>query len=208
MSTQKAKFDIQPLFVEPIVKVSLASAIDSAQIKFIKNLKMVKNRTNLISEDLYIFENPELLLLKSAIQDALDFYTDVVMGISQKLYITQSWALTNPPGDGMHGHSHSNSVVSGSFYYDELPKPGANMVFDRHNDYQRLVLNPDPDKHNLYNTPASVVEPKTHDLVLFCSSLQHRVESNVTKKPRRALAFNTFIKGKLGDYRDVSELNL
>ena len=208
MTVQKTKFDVQPLFVEPIVRVSLAGAIDKTQINFIKNLKMVKNRTNLISEDLYIFENPQLALLKSAIQDALDFYADIVMGISQKLYITQSWALANPPGDGMHGHSHSNSVISGSFYYDELPKPGANMVFDRHNTYQRLALYPDPDKHNLYNTPASVVEPKTHDLILFCSSLQHRVEPNVTKKPRYSLAFNTFIKGKIGDYRDVSELNL
>jgi len=26
--------------------------------------------------------------------------------------------------------------------------------------------------------------------------------------PRHSIAFNTFLKGKLGDYRDVSELTL
>ncbi len=194
MSTQNAKFDVQPLFVEPIVKVSLASAIDERQIKFIKNLKMVKNRTNLISEDLYIFENPELLLLKSAIQDALDFYADVVMGIRQKLYITQSWALTNPPGDGMHGHSHSNSVISGSFYYDELPTPGANMVFDRHNNYQRLVLTPEPDKHNLYNTPASTVEPKPMIWFYFAPAC-NTVLSRIPRNNQGVLSRSTHLSG-------------
>ena len=45
-------------------------------------------------------------------------------------------------------------------------------------------------------------------LFLFPSGLQHFVEPNSSPLPRHSIAFNTFIRGKLGDYRDVSELTL
>ena len=208
MTNQQFNFDVQPLFVEPVFRASLAHIITDTHVKFIQSLKMVENRSNLISEDLYIFERPELAEIKTAVHSALDHYARTVMGIEQTLYVTQSWALTNPPNVGMHGHSHSNSLISGTLYYAELPEPIANMVFDRHNTYQQMELRPQPDKHNLYNTPANIVVPKTHDLVLFSSGLQHFVEPNLASKPRHAIAFNTFVKGKLGSYRDVSELTL
>jgi hypothetical protein len=34
------------------------------------------------------------------------------------------------------------------------------------------------------------------------------VEPNTSKNLRHSIAFNTFVKGKLGNYRDVSELVL
>ena len=74
----------------------------------------------------------------SAVQEALDFYANDVMGIIQKLYVTQSWTLVNNSNIGMHGHSHSNSLISGSLYFCELPTPVSSMLFDRHNTYQLL----------------------------------------------------------------------
>jgi len=44
--------------------------------------------------------------------------------------------------------------------------------------------------------------------LLFSSRLTHMVEPNGSDKLRHAIAFNTFVKGKLGNYRDVSELML
>jgi uncharacterized protein (TIGR02466 family) len=108
----------------------------------------------------------------------------------------------------MHGHSHSNSIISGSLYYTELPDPPSNMIFDRHRGYQQLELRPDDDKQNIFNTQLNVLTPKTHDLFLFSSGLQHFVETNTSAQPRYSIAFNTFLKGRLGDYRDVSELFL
>ena len=40
----------------------------------------------------------------------LDIYARDVLSIPQKLYVTQSWSLTNTNNMGMHAHSHSNSV--------------------------------------------------------------------------------------------------
>jgi hypothetical protein len=45
-------------------------------------------------------------------------------------------------------------------------------------------------------------------VLLFPSGLQHFVEPNQSVIPRHSIAFNTFLKGQLGDYRDVSELTL
>jgi uncharacterized protein (TIGR02466 family) len=201
-------YEVQPLFAEPYFRADIGHAIDDEQIKYIKSLTMVKNRDNLISDNLYIFEEPELQSIKAAVQEALDLFAIEVMGIQQKLYVTQSWALTNNPTVSMHGHSHSNSLISGSLYYCDLPSPVANMIFDRHKTYQQLEVNPEREKQNIYNTPLNVLTPRKNTLFLFPSGIQHFVETNSSNQPRHSIAFNTFIRGKLGSYRDVSELSL
>lgn len=201
-------YELQPLFSEPIFRANIGHAIRDEQVAYIKNLKMVINRSNLISENLYIFEEPELQSVKAAVLEALDVFAREVMGISQKLYVTQSWSLINRPGTGMHGHSHSNSVVSGSLYYCDMPSPASRMIFERHKTYRQLELNPETDKRNIYNTPLNIVTPKKNEVVLFSSDVSHLVEPNNSSEPRYSIAFNTFIKGKLGSYRDVSELVL
>ena len=201
-------YEIEALFAEPFFRTNIGHAISAKQVEYIKNLKMDNNQLNLISDNLYLLEEPEMKSIKKAIQDALNIYAREVMGITQKLYVTQSWSLTNNPGVGMHGHSHSNSIVSGSLYFAELPQPSPRMVFDRHNTYQRLELKPVQGQKNIYNTPMNTVTPNTHDLLLFPSDLQHFVEVNNASQPRHSIAFNTFIKGTLGSYKDVSELTL
>jgi ectoine hydroxylase-related dioxygenase (phytanoyl-CoA dioxygenase family) len=80
------------------------------------------------------------------------------------------------------------------------------MIFDKHRGYQQLELTPERSRQNIYNTPLNVVTPAEKDVVLFSSGLQHYVEQNATNEPRHAIAFNTFVQGKFGNYRDVSEL--
>ncbi len=203
-----SNYDVQALFAEPYFRADIGFAISAQQVEFIKQLDMVANQTNLISENLYIFDAPELASIKDAVHEALDVYARTVMGITQQLYVTQSWSLINEPGAGMHGHSHSNSVVSGSLYYADIPEPVAGMVFDKHRSYQQLELRPDKERQNIFNTPLNIVKPKKNELILFSSGLQHYVEPNVSSERRYSIAFNSFIKGKLGDFRDVSELHL
>jgi len=193
------EYKVEPLFAEPVFRANIAHAISA---------ELVENRDNLISEDLYIFEHPELASLKEAVHEVLDIYASEVMGIDQRLYVTQSWTLINHPNSGMHGHSHSNSVISGSLYYTKLPDPIPSMIFDKNRGYQQLEMTPERKRQNIFNTPLNVVTPAEKDVILFSSGLQHYVEQNTTNEPRYAIAFNTFIKGKFGTYRDVSELSL
>jgi uncharacterized protein (TIGR02466 family) len=196
------------LFAEPLFKANIAAAISPQQIDFIKNLKMMDNIENLISENKYIFEEPQLKSIKDAIQEVLDIYAEQVMGVPQRLYVTQSWSLINKSRAGMHGHAHSNSIISGSLYYCEMPEPAAAMTFVRQITYQQIDLRPPTDKRNVYNTPVTSVTPARNEVFLFPSCLTHTVDPNGSTEPRYAIAFNTFVKGKLGDYHTVSELNL
>ncbi len=199
---------VQPLFVEPYFRAKIGHAISEDQIAYLKGLKMNENQTNLISDNLYIFEEKELRSLKKAVHEALDIFAKDVMGISQKLYVTQSWSLINPPGVGMHGHTHSNSIVSGSLYYADMPSPPAGMLFERHRTYQQIELHPEKGKVNIFNTNQNILIPEKNDLFLFSSSLQHFVHENLSDQPRYSVAFNTFIKGDIGNFRDVSALQL
>jgi len=201
-------YEVTPLFIEPFFRGNIGHAISDEQVAYIKELKMRNNVHNLISENLYIFEEPELKSIKLAVQEALDIFANQVMGISNKLYVTQSWSLINKPGVAMHAHSHSNSVVSGSLYFCDMAQPTAGMLFERHAIYQRLQMYPEKGKVNLYNTTKNLLIPKKNDLFLFGSELLHLVQENLSHQDRYSIAFNTFIKGRLGSDLDVSVVNL
>lgn len=199
---------VKPLFAEPYFVTNIADAISPEQVKKLKAEKMLTNQVNQISEELYLFERPDFASIKDAVQEALDTFAREVMGISQKLSVTQSWTLINPPGVGMHGHTHSNSLVSGSLYYTDMPNPPGKMIFERFNQYRQIELMVGDDKTNIYNAPRNAVVPKKGDLVLFSSAIQHYVEPNNSKENRYSIAFNTFVRGKIGSFRDVSELEI
>lgn len=201
-------FTVKPLFAEPYFVTNIADAISPKQIDFIKNLKMIENQVNRISEELYLFEMREMKSIKAAVDAALKTFAQEVMGIEQKLEVTQSWSLQNPPGVGMHGHTHSNSLVSGSLYFAPMPDPPGNMIFERHNHYRQLDLAVPGERSNIYNAPRNAIVPKQGDLVLFSSAIQHYVEQNQTTQMRHSIAFNTFVRGTIGSFRDVSELKL
>ncbi|MWV28362.1 putative 2OG-Fe(II) oxygenase [Aurantiacibacter rhizosphaerae] len=205
---QKRDFTVKPLFAEPYFVTNIADAISEKQVAFIKGLKMQENQTNHISDDLYIFRHKELRSVAEAVDASLQTFATEVLGIAQRLEVTQSWALMNPPGVGMHGHTHSNSLVSGSLYYAPLPDPPGNMVFERYNSYRQLELSVDGARTNIYNATRNAVVPKQGDLVLFSSAVHHYVETNAGKENRHSIAFNTFVRGTIGNFRDVSELEL
>ena len=201
-------FTVKPLFAEPYFVTNIADAISPDQVKFIKSIKMIENQMNHISEELYLFNRPELKSIKVAVHEALATYAQEVMGVQHDLEVTQSWALMNPPGVGMHAHTHSNSLVSGSLYYAPMPDPPGNMIFERTNGYRQIELAVNEGKQNVYNTPRNAVVPKHGDLVLFSSSILHFVEVNQSQQDRYSIAFNSFVRGKIGSFRDVSELTV
>ena len=207
-SASAREFTVKPLFAEPYFVMNIKDAISPKQVKFIQSLEMIENQVNRISKELYLFDLPEMRSIKKAVDEALATFASEVMGISHKLDVTQSWSLINPPGVGMHAHTHSNSLISGSLYYAPMPDPPGNMIFERTNGYRQIEMAVDTARTNVYNTQRNAIVPKEGDLVLFASSILHFVETNNSQQNRYSIAFNTFPRGKIGDYRDVSELKL
>ena len=75
------------------------------------------------------------------------------------------------------------------------------MVFNRYTGNQsRLKLNLDEEKTSYYNMMNMNVQMEKNDLFLFPSDVSHSIEKNSSNQPRYSIAFNSFVKGQLGQY--------
>ena len=71
---------VEPLFATPLARVDLSSYITEAQVAFVDGLEMVANQQNMISENLYILDRPELSGFRDIISKCLNDYAEQVMG--------------------------------------------------------------------------------------------------------------------------------
>lgn len=197
-----------PMFAEPYCRAGIAGVISAEQIAYLKSLPLIDRGGNYFSENFYILEDPKLRSIKGAIDEALAIYARDVLAIPQTFYITQSWTQVQNPNLGMPGLSFANSIVSGVLYYDAPTSPPPSIVFSRFDTYQQIELKPDADRRNAFNVRTSRIQPNTNEVVLFASRLTHLVDPNLTGQQRFSIAFNTFVKGKLGDYHNATELTL
>jgi uncharacterized protein (TIGR02466 family) len=195
-------YEVHPLFPKPLYKSKIDVGLDDEAIDFIINQEMYENPSNAISINKNLLESPLLEKLNESIHLHLNIFLKEIMGaIDCEAYITQSWSLINMPGQGMHEHSHSNSLISGSYYFTDMPEPGADMVFNRYTGNQsRLKLNLDEEKTSYYNMMNMNVQMEKNDLFLFPSDVSHSIEKNSSNQPRYSIAFNSFVKGQLGQY--------
>ena len=108
-----------------------------------------------------------------------------------------------------HQHFHSNSLVSGVLYFEDC-EDTAGLSFHKRQGWDNLFqysvnldFNSQKNKNNMsyiYNESTITIEPKQWDLVMFPSTLNHSVRPNKsTQKVRYSLAFNTFVRGTVGD---------
>jgi hypothetical protein len=96
---------------------NIAGVITSQQIAFIQNLKMVNNMENLISENLYIFEEPELKSVKDAVQEVRvkAFDSDSAFGHTGGGTLNyagiDNWSYGAVPTDGVHSLLRNGSTA-------------------------------------------------------------------------------------------------
>ena len=64
-------FDVKPLFAEPYFVMNIKDAISPKQVKFIQSLKMNANQVNHISEELRLFDRPEMKSIRKAVTRGL-----------------------------------------------------------------------------------------------------------------------------------------
>ncbi len=120
-------------------------------------------------------------------------------------YITQSWVNWTQSGEEHHKHAHSNSIFSGVFYIDADEEYDSIVFFKRHT-YESLTI--EPNEFHLFNSESWNFKVKTGDIILFPSTLGHKVESKVGDNIRTSLSFNTFVKGTIGVDKNLTELKL
>jgi uncharacterized protein (TIGR02466 family) len=199
---------INGIFPTPIYISKLNRELTKKELNFIDKSKLdyYKNEGNITSNDNYILNQKVFGSLKEDLYLRVQDYFNKVLSTTDAVtpFITQSWLNYTETNQYHHKHDHPNSLVSGVFYvncHEEFDK----IKFFR-NDYQ--TIKPEIKDWNLYNSESWWFTVKTGDIILFPSSLTHMVETKEGDNTRISLAFNVFIKGTIGNNKNLTELIL
>jgi uncharacterized protein (TIGR02466 family) len=197
---------INGIFPTPIYISKIDRELTKKELSFIDKTKLDthNNEGNTTSNDNYILNQKSFKDLKEQLDLKVKDYFDKVISSSNNItpYITQSWLNYTETNQYHHKHQHPNSLVSGVFYIN------CNEEFDKIKFYKEKyqTIKPEVKDWNIWNSETWWFSVKTGDIILFPSSLTHMVETKQGDNTRISLAFNVFIKGTVGDNKNLTEL--
>jgi uncharacterized protein (TIGR02466 family) len=174
-------------------------------IEFLQDPKVMEG--NFGSKSGHVLNERRLDNIKSEINTAVSAYSKEVLNLpsTQQLYITQSWLTATQSGGWHTSHLHSNSLVSGVYYVNALPEDSINF----HKNLYMSPIKTSYEEPNEYVVDMVTFPVQTGHIILFPSNLYHDVRrKDQSDKTRIALAFNVFVRGKLGTEEKWDELIL
>jgi uncharacterized protein (TIGR02466 family) len=192
--------DIQTyhLFPTPVMFFKYEKKLSEETLNFLKTAEQIPNRGNKSSKDTYILNNPILKDLSLFINRSIKEYFISIHNPSDtslKVELTQSWLNWSEPGEYHHEHYHCNSFLSGVFYVN-ADKNKDKICFVK-NDI--MLFDFSKAEHNMYNSDNWWLPVGSNELIIFPSSLKHRVDTVESGETRISLAFNTYPRGRLGN---------
>jgi uncharacterized protein (TIGR02466 family) len=200
--------NINGIFPTPIYISKIDRELTPLELKFVdKNKKdHYKNDGNITSNNNYILNEKPFANIKKELDLRVQDYFDKVISPANNItpYITQSWLNYTETNQYHHKHAHPNSLVSGVFYINCHEEHDKIKFFN--DNYKTIKL--EVKDWNMWNSESWWFTVKTGDVILFPSSLTHMVETKQGDNTRISLAFNVFIKGTVGNNKNLTELHL
>jgi len=196
---------IEPVFATPIYKSDNCYEFTKEQLDCLSSLELMENRGNTVTKDKNIFNNPILSDLRNwCLANVNAFAEQLGKEKGVEFYITNSWYNKSKPHESHHSHMHPNSIFSAVLYVDG---PDVPTFFYNNGAFANFTFY-DKNKGNQFTANKVGIRNEPGRLVLFPSSLTHDVDTNRGNSDRHTISFNTFIKGKFGDYNDLTELTI
>ena len=199
------------LFPTPVMSFSLGRDFTKKEMDFVKSYEgnLHKNMFNWMTEDNDIMIYDPMSNLRAFVTDRMNEYFRYVYKPATEcsIYMTQSWINYSYPGEAHHSHFHSNSFLSGCIYI-QADKDDEIRFWNRKNMAKWYSI---PwTEENKYNGDSWWLRVKTGDVFIWQSDVPHDVPklSEDRTEPRISLAFNGFLKGKIGSGGFHSILNL
>ncbi len=198
--------EIRNLFPTPVGLTRLPRDFTSVERNILMNLKTDSNVNNLVSVNTQVLDIPELSELKNLVENSLKEYFDTIYKPREgiEIYLTQSWVNYTQPGMSHHVHEHTNSIVSGVMYIQTYGNRD-NIRFLRAK-YKMIDIT--PRELNEFNSRSTQMSVSSKDLIFFPSDTVHQVGKLVDGTTRVSLAFNSFVRGRLGESEQMTELYL
>jgi uncharacterized protein (TIGR02466 family) len=202
---------IYPIFPTAVMKFKFDREFTESEIDFINNCKKYvnPNHSNTTSKNVYCLDDESMKDIKIFCENALNIYLNEIFSPINKneikLVLTQSWLNYSKPNEYHHQHYHPNSIISGVFYINADKKiDEIEFVKQELSRFFELKTN----KINDYNTYDVTFTVGKYDLLLFPSTLFHRVPPVKGNETRISLAFNSFFKGTIGNSTALTKLEL
>tara|TARA_R100001086_G_scaffold249397_1_gene189008 strand:+ start:2563 stop:3225 length:663 start_codon:yes stop_codon:yes gene_type:complete len=204
--------NVVPLFSSPVYIPDERYPIDDDLLKFCKNVELYEyesdTNTNILAKaeahtslNDQILKCEELSDVSKFIERNLNYYFHELLAVKDdiEIYIVQSWLMKYIKGDNIHVHSHSNSILSGTFHIQGIHCP---MLFHNMQNYSfgsifhfdRTNLK----EENILNSEEIPIPNSNGRMILHPSPLQHSVGVYEGETPRIGISFNTWIRGKIG----------
>ena len=175
------------------------------QMNIFLNSEKRKGELNNNSLNTYILDLPEMKNIKEFCLQGMQDYLSEVMNVGDgvQIYITQSWLNWTETGESHHKHSHANSIISGVFYISTEQDDSINFI--KKNEPSFFIF---PKEWTQLNSHQCKIFVEEKDLLLFPSDTHHEVHVREGSKTRISLAFNSYIKGTIGNRVSLNELVL
>jgi uncharacterized protein (TIGR02466 family) len=203
--------DIHSLFPIPVGITDVSNVLNDEHIRYAHECSKFYtiNHGNTTSVNSYVLDSPNMYDLKQALlQSVNDYISKVIHPLrdgSIDCYITQSWFNYTNTGQFHHSHSHPNSFVSGVLYLNaDMEK---DTITFRNQIQSNFCLQIDGHPND-FNSKEVFFKNKVGNVIIFPSSLQHSVNHTTSEQTRISLAFNTFLRGYIGDDRTLTGLCL
>jgi uncharacterized protein (TIGR02466 family) len=122
----------------------------------------------------------------------------------EDIVITDMWANVIKPGEMHPPHTHSNNLLSGTYYLHS--DQGASIVF--HDPRPAAdVITPRKSETTIDNSSVLSYASKQNRAIFFPSWLPHWVQQNKSRNKRISIAWNIQPKGQVGEHNDYQSAN-
>jgi uncharacterized protein (TIGR02466 family) len=198
--------EVRGIFTTPLYVVNTQRVLTQDESNYVHSLKkdtILNVGANYNTKNSYVLNEKILENLKNVIMLYVKDYFTKVLSTNAQPYITQSWLNYQTQNQSHHMHDHPNSIVSGVYY---IKTDETDTVSFHKRIYETILL--DKTSLNPYNANDVSTSVRTGDLIMFPSSLLHSVNKKETINERISLAFNVFVKGKIGIPEAMAELVL
>lgn len=128
--------------------------------------------------------------------------------MKHKFELQNSWAIKHKTGDWAQKHDHVNSLVSGIIYLDCEDNSGQ-LVLHKQQQWNNIFPRALHIEYLEYNNNTASdwnYTPRTGDIIIFPSHVEHSVTVNNNEKDRYCCAFNYFVRGTsaAGDHSSLT----
>lgn len=195
-------FRLIPMFSVPLYTAfDLDITNEHKETVSIQEFEPTRDQNGFMTRSNQILDIPELVGIKNQVDFHVQKYVLKVFNPTDDIqfYMTASWAMLHFLGNFSPSHWHVNSIISGILYIDVDDNSG-DLVFVNKNStlYHPQIRIPSKGPTD-YNRTEEYVKPKPNQIVIFPSILSHAVTVSNSDIERYCIAFNYFIRGKLGN---------